>query len=237
MARYLVSVSAIFQNKALFWCSDFEIQSCVCKKNLPSVWDVASRLRLPDGYGAKKGGFSCGVCGRAARGKHRMTAALHVAFYLFSVLIVACGELMSVCNSGLIREGRGLNHRGAIPRGRLFLRSYVGGSLRLRGGFDAVPLHEFEALLDCLQRPDATPQQRQHAQQFALSLQNPVDLSEIPQQGDAASRRQAALTKRLSQLQHILDCSQSPTAQVRGRSVHVLRTECLRAGHVLTYLM
>ena len=143
-----------------------------------------------------------------------MCTALHVVVYLFSVLIVACGELMSASNPGLIRDGRGVHQRGAILRGRLFVRTHVGSSLRLRGGFDAVPLHEFEALLDCLQRPDATPQQRQHAQQFALSLQNPVDLSEVPPQGDPASRRQAALTKRLSQLQHILDCSQSPTAQV-----------------------
>ncbi len=127
---------------------------------------------------------------------------------------------MPALNPGLIRDGRGLHERGAILHGRMLLRTHVGGSLRLRGGLDAVPLQEFEALLDCLQRPDATPQQRQHAQQFALSLQNPVDLSEVPQQGDPASRRQAALTKRLSQLQHILDCSHSPTAQVSQRAVN-----------------
>ena len=88
------------------------------------------------------------------------------------------------------------------------------GPLRLRGGMDWNQLAEFEAILDCLQRPDATPQQRHQAQQFALSLQNPVDLSQVPHEGDAATRRQAAVAKRLAQLQHVLDHSSSHTAQV-----------------------
>ena len=60
--------------------------------------------------------------------------------------------------------------------------------LRLRGGMDAVQQHEFEVILERLQQPDATPQQRQHAQQFALLLQNPVDFAEIePDQLAAAA--------------------------------------------------
>lgn len=79
--------------------------------------------------------------------------------------------------------------------------------------------HEFEVILSRLQQPDATPQERQQAQQFALLLQNPVDFSEIdPKQlalaTDANGRKQMAIQKRLAQLQHILDNSKSPTAQV-----------------------
>ena len=93
------------------------------------------------------------------------------------------------------------------------------GTLRLRGGMDAAQQHEFEMILSRLQQPDATPQERQQAQQFALLLQNPVDFSEIdPKQlalaTDANGRRQMAIQKRLAQLQHILDNSKSPTAQV-----------------------
>lgn len=79
---------------------------------------------------------------------------------------------------------------------------------------DMSQLAEFEAILDCLQRPDASPQQRHSAQSFALSLQNPVDLSQVPQEGDASTRRQAAVAKRLAQLQHVLDHSSSSTARV-----------------------
>ena len=95
------------------------------------------------------------------------------------------------------------------------------GSLRLRGGMDAAQQHEFEAILERLQQPDATPQERQHAQQFALLLQNPVDFAEIdPEQlaaaRDANGRKRLAIQKRLAQLQHVLDHSKSPTAQVLG---------------------
>jgi exportin-7 len=84
---------------------------------------------------------------------------------------------------------------------------------------DAVQLHEFEVILSRLQQPDASPQERQQAQQFALLLQNPVDFSEIDpkelaQAADANGRRQLAIQKRLAQLQHILDNSKLPTAQV-----------------------
>jgi exportin-7 len=92
-------------------------------------------------------------------------------------------------------------------------------ALRLRGGMDAAQQHEFEAILECLQQPNASPQQRQHAQQFALKLQNPLDFSEIDphvlaQAADANTRRQLTIEKRLTQLQHLLDNSHSPTVQV-----------------------
>uniref|UniRef100_A0A7S4P578 Exportin-7/Ran-binding protein 17 TPR repeats domain-containing protein n=1 Tax=Guillardia theta TaxID=55529 RepID=A0A7S4P578_GUITH len=93
-------------------------------------------------------------------------------------------------------------------------------TLRLKGGMDQNKLMEFESILEQLQHPEATAQQRQHAQQFALMLQNPVDLSEIDEgllsqkAGDASGKRQLAVQKRMAQLQHILDHSRSATAQV-----------------------
>ena len=74
-------------------------------------------------------------------------------------------------------------------------------------------------ILDRLQSPDASHQERLRAQAFALTLQNPVDFSELDeatlsQATDAKERLQLAIQKRLSQLQHLLDNSQSPIAQV-----------------------
>lgn len=138
-------------------------------------------------------------------------------------LLVQCGGFPGRSEAWIPRMG-GLREpeRGGIAWGLLRrVAGASGGALRLRGGLDSVQLHEYEAVLDCLQRPDATPQQRHHAQQFALSLQNPVDLSEVPHAADAAGRRQAAVAKRLSQLQHILDHSQSPTAQVRAYEIPI----------------
>ena len=86
-------------------------------------------------------------------------------------------------------------------------------NLQLRGGMDQAQLAELEGILDQLQRPDATPQSRQQAQQFALSLQNPADISDSEEQ-DPAVRRALAISKRLSQLQSVLDRSLSSTAQV-----------------------
>jgi len=78
---------------------------------------------------------------------------------------------------------------------------------------------DFELMLDRLQNPDATHQDRLHAQQFALTLQNPVDISELDEASlsqavDANGRRRLAIAKRLGQLQHLLDNSQSAIAQV-----------------------
>ena len=110
------------------------------------------------------------------------------------------------------------------PTAMLNLRAGAGGeepprALRLRGGMDAAKQREYEVILDNLQRPDATPAQRQHAQQFALLLQAPVDFAELdPEQlaqaADASERKQLAIRTRLAQLQHLLDASASPTTQV-----------------------
>ena len=78
---------------------------------------------------------------------------------------------------------------------------------------DQAQLAELEGILDQLQRPDASPQSRQQAQQFALSLQNPADISDNEEQ-DPTARRELAVSKRLAQLQSVLDRSLSPTAQV-----------------------
>jgi hypothetical protein len=45
-------------------------------------------------------------------------------------------------------------------------RKIMSRALRLRGGMDAVQQREFEVILEHLQQPDATPQQRQHAQAY-----------------------------------------------------------------------
>ena len=78
---------------------------------------------------------------------------------------------------------------------------------------------DFEIMLDRLQDPAASHQDRLHAQQFALTLQNPVDFSELDEAAlsqavDAKERTRLATAKRLGQLQHLLDNSHSPISQV-----------------------
>jgi hypothetical protein len=84
---------------------------------------------------------------------------------------------------------------------------------------DVTQQRDFEIMLDRLQNPAASHQDRLHAQQFALTLQNPVDFSELDQAAlsqavDAKARTRLATAKRLEQLQHLLDNSHSPISQV-----------------------
>ena len=181
------------------------------------------RLQLPGGEGA---GWLVWVLVVLASRQHlppsQAIVTSHVHQYSRGAARAPARPLLKLDAGGVQSDWRRCGARR--PRGHVWGGVHGGagrlaGALRLRGGMDAARQHEFEAILERLQQPDATPQERQHAQQFALLLQNPVDFSEVdPEQlaaaPDANGRKQLAIQKRLAQLQHVLDNSKSPTAQV-----------------------